>query len=76
MWYEVAQSNVHTSSVVLYAAPGGMEVAIEGEEAVCEDVGGGGVMWDDMSTYPMEMSEVAAASLAEPEEEDEDCFSS
>ena len=76
MWYEVVQSNVHTSSVVLYAAPGGVEVAIEGEKAACKDVGGGKVMWDDMSTYLVEMSEVAAASLAEPQEDDKDFFSS
>ena len=76
MWCEAAQSNVHTSSVVLYAALGGVEVAIEAEEAACEDVGGGEVMWDDMSAYPVEMSVVAAASLVEPEEEDEDFFSS
>ena len=75
MWCEAAQSNVHTSSVVLYATPGGVEVAIEGEEAACEDVGGGEVMWDDMSAYPVEMSKVAAARLAEPEE-DEAFFSS
>ena len=33
-------------------------------------------MWDDMSVYPVEMSEVAAASLAELKEEDETFFSS
>ena len=76
MWCEAAQSNVHTSSVVLYAAPGGVEVAVEEEEAACEDIGGGEVMWDDMSAYSVEMLEMAAASLAEPKEEDEAFFSS